>query len=244
MIGTNRCHGALASRARTGYLHGVTLRYQFVELSVVAEDTLTACVNAWVAKGWQFDSIRFVMAEHARRPQMAFVSFVRDDGACVVAASGESAETRAAPLGAASTDAPFALAFGETLDEQALTGAADAAPLRAPVVVRCEGGSGEMPTLTKAGTPPSPLAVTDVTPVAAERSGRMRSPSFIDAQTHVGLHTAERVVGIALHADDAHLIGGQASASVPGTGPAAENRFHRKSTLRSLAEIVGDVDGE
>lgn len=52
--------------------------YKFVELSVVTDDTIESCVNEWVAQGWVFDDIRFVVTPHSRRPGMAFVSFVRD----------------------------------------------------------------------------------------------------------------------------------------------------------------------
>jgi len=56
----------------------VALRYKFVELSTVTDETLEATVNEWVAEGWKFDDIRFVVTEHSRRPAMAFVSFVRE----------------------------------------------------------------------------------------------------------------------------------------------------------------------
>jgi hypothetical protein len=56
----------------------VALRYKFVELSVVTDETLEQTVNEWVGQGWQFDGIRFVTTEHSRRPAMAFVSFTRD----------------------------------------------------------------------------------------------------------------------------------------------------------------------
>jgi hypothetical protein len=55
----------------------MALRYKFVELSTVTDQTLEATVNEWVADGWDFDDIRFVVTEHSRRPAMAFVSFVR-----------------------------------------------------------------------------------------------------------------------------------------------------------------------
>jgi hypothetical protein len=63
--------------------------YKFVELPVVTEDTLEQTVNAWVAKGWSLEAIRFVVSEHSRRPSMAFVSFVRDGA---VAAEDEDGE--------------------------------------------------------------------------------------------------------------------------------------------------------
>jgi hypothetical protein len=55
------------------------LRYKFVELSTVADDTLETCVNEWVAKGWSFDGVRFVTSDSSRRPVMAFVSFTREE---------------------------------------------------------------------------------------------------------------------------------------------------------------------
>lgn len=54
----------------------MTLRYKFVELSVVTDDSLEECVNDWVGRGWHLDQVRFVIGEASRRPQMAFVSFV------------------------------------------------------------------------------------------------------------------------------------------------------------------------
>jgi len=56
----------------------VALRYKFVELSIVTDETLEDVVNEWVGHGWQLDAIRFVVTEHSRRPAMAFVSFTRD----------------------------------------------------------------------------------------------------------------------------------------------------------------------
>lgn len=64
------------------------MRYKFVELSVVTDESIEEVVNRWVADGWQLDGIRFVTTEASRRPSMAFVSFVRadegDDGDPVV----------------------------------------------------------------------------------------------------------------------------------------------------------------
>jgi len=51
--------------------------YKFVELSVVTDEAIEEVVNEWVAQGWQLDGIRFAMGEASRRPQMAFVSFIR-----------------------------------------------------------------------------------------------------------------------------------------------------------------------
>lgn len=55
------------------------LRYKFVELSIVTDETIERAVNEWVEKGWRFDGIQFAMAEASRRPAMAFISFVREE---------------------------------------------------------------------------------------------------------------------------------------------------------------------
>jgi len=70
----------------------VALRYKFIELSTVTDETLEHAVNHWVAQGWQLDAIRFVITEHSRRPAMAFVSFT-----CEVAAGGEPGEAPGTP---------------------------------------------------------------------------------------------------------------------------------------------------
>ena len=51
--------------------------YKFVELSIVTDESLEACVNEWVGQGWTLDGIRFVVTDASRRPSMAFVSFVK-----------------------------------------------------------------------------------------------------------------------------------------------------------------------
>jgi len=53
------------------------LEYKFIEISRVNDESLTDVVNEWVASGWEFDDVRFVMTEHSKRPAMAFVTFVR-----------------------------------------------------------------------------------------------------------------------------------------------------------------------
>ena len=55
------------------------IRYKFVELAIVTDETIEAAVNDWVQQGWTFDGIQFVTTERSRRPTMAFVQFVRDD---------------------------------------------------------------------------------------------------------------------------------------------------------------------
>jgi hypothetical protein len=57
------------------------IRYKFVELSVVTDETIETCVNDWVERGWVFDGIRFVTNDASRRPSMAFVQFIRDEPA-------------------------------------------------------------------------------------------------------------------------------------------------------------------
>ena len=54
------------------------LTYKFVELSIVTDETIEEAVNAWVARGWLLEGIRFVTTEASRRPSMAFVSFTRE----------------------------------------------------------------------------------------------------------------------------------------------------------------------
>ena len=68
--------------------------YKFVELSIVTDESLTECVNDWVGQGWTFDGIRFVVGEGSRRPQMAFVSFIRDVGEDVENESPRSSSPR------------------------------------------------------------------------------------------------------------------------------------------------------
>jgi hypothetical protein len=54
----------------------VALRYKFIELSVVTEQTIEDVVNDWVGQGWQLEGIRFVTSEHSKRPAMAYASFI------------------------------------------------------------------------------------------------------------------------------------------------------------------------
>ena len=56
----------------------MALEYKFVELSIVTDETIEEAVNAWVARGWLLDGIRFVVNDASRRPQMAFISFTRE----------------------------------------------------------------------------------------------------------------------------------------------------------------------
>ena len=56
----------------------MTLEYKFVELSIVTDETIEEAVNAWIARGWLLEGIRFVTSEASRRPSMAFISFTRE----------------------------------------------------------------------------------------------------------------------------------------------------------------------
>lgn len=58
---------------------GMTVRYKFVELSTVTDESIERCVNECVALGWTLDGIHFAMRDSSRRPSMAFVAFVREE---------------------------------------------------------------------------------------------------------------------------------------------------------------------
>lgn len=79
---------------------GPRLRYKFVELSLVTDESLESAVNEWVAKGWQLERIQFVTSEASRRPVMAFVAFVREEP------EGATASPTAGPALAQERDAP------------------------------------------------------------------------------------------------------------------------------------------
>ena len=40
--------------------------------------SIEEALNAWTQRGWQFDTIQFVVREASKRPSMAFVLFVRE----------------------------------------------------------------------------------------------------------------------------------------------------------------------
>ena len=56
------------------------LTYKVVELSMVSEDTLEETLNEWTAQGWRLDGLHFAMRESHKRPSMAFVLFIREEG--------------------------------------------------------------------------------------------------------------------------------------------------------------------
>ncbi len=55
--------------------------YKVVETSTVTDEELERILNEWGARGWRFDSIRFVTREASKRPAMAFVLFTRERAA-------------------------------------------------------------------------------------------------------------------------------------------------------------------
>lgn len=79
---------------------GPRLRYKFVELSLVTDESLESAVNEWVAKGWQLERIQFVTSEASRRPVMAFVAFVREEP------EGTTSSMTLGPAPAPERDAP------------------------------------------------------------------------------------------------------------------------------------------
>ncbi|HEY6873633.1 MAG TPA: DUF4177 domain-containing protein [Geobacteraceae bacterium] len=56
------------------------LTYKVVEVNMVSEDMLEEVLNDWTAKGWRFDGMHFAMRESQKRPSMAFVIFIREEG--------------------------------------------------------------------------------------------------------------------------------------------------------------------
>lgn len=53
-------------------------QYKVVETSDVTDTTLEKIINEWVAQGWRFESMQFVIRDASRRPSMAFILFTRD----------------------------------------------------------------------------------------------------------------------------------------------------------------------
>lgn len=53
------------------------LRYKVVEATVVTDEELEKILNEWVAQGWEYDGMQFVMRDSSKRPAMAFILFTR-----------------------------------------------------------------------------------------------------------------------------------------------------------------------
>jgi len=54
--------------------------YKVVEVSTVSEDALEEVLNEWTSRGWRFDGMHFAMRESQKRPSMAFIIFIREEG--------------------------------------------------------------------------------------------------------------------------------------------------------------------
>lgn len=58
----------------------MSLRYKVVEVGHVTDEELEKVLNEWTAEGWTYDTMQFAMRDSSKRPSMAFVTFVREDG--------------------------------------------------------------------------------------------------------------------------------------------------------------------
>ncbi len=56
------------------------ITYRVRELSVVTEETIQEALNREVGQGWKLDMIQFAMGPASKRPAMAFILFIREDG--------------------------------------------------------------------------------------------------------------------------------------------------------------------
>jgi hypothetical protein len=56
----------------------VSLEYKVVEISTVTDGAIESVINEWVAQGWTYDGLQFVVRDSSPRPCMAFVTFMRE----------------------------------------------------------------------------------------------------------------------------------------------------------------------
>lgn len=91
----------------------MALRYKFVELSVVTDETLEDTVNTWVARGWTLDGIRFVTTDASRRPSMAFVGFVQERSEAAAPAADAPSDREASPVVRPRRPPPAPIELGE-----------------------------------------------------------------------------------------------------------------------------------
>jgi len=54
--------------------------YKVVELGTVTDEEIEKTLNEWTSQGWKLDGIQFAMRDSSKRPSMAFVTFVREEG--------------------------------------------------------------------------------------------------------------------------------------------------------------------
>jgi hypothetical protein len=56
----------------------VSLEYKVVEISTVTDEAIESVLNEWVAQGWIYDGLQFVVRDSSSRPCMAFATFKRE----------------------------------------------------------------------------------------------------------------------------------------------------------------------
>jgi len=56
----------------------VLFEYKVVEISTVTDEAIESVLNEWVAQGWIYDGLQFVVRDSSPRPCMAFVTFKRE----------------------------------------------------------------------------------------------------------------------------------------------------------------------
>ncbi len=54
--------------------------YKVVEISTVTDTEIETVLNEWSNKGWKLERITFAMRESQKRPSMAFIIFVSENG--------------------------------------------------------------------------------------------------------------------------------------------------------------------
>jgi hypothetical protein len=55
--------------------YNIAMSYKVVETCTVTDEEIERILNEWTAKGYIFESIRFVTSDASKRPAMAFVFF-------------------------------------------------------------------------------------------------------------------------------------------------------------------------
>ena len=56
----------------------VSIEYKVVEIATVTDVAIESVLNKWVAQGWVYDGLQFVVRDSSPRPCMAFVTFKRE----------------------------------------------------------------------------------------------------------------------------------------------------------------------
>jgi hypothetical protein len=54
--------------------------YKVIELGTVTDEEIEKTLNEWTSQGWKLDGIQFAMRDSSKRPSMAFVTFIREEG--------------------------------------------------------------------------------------------------------------------------------------------------------------------